>query len=32
MWLVPVGPVATLGVYAWFNVFKWVVFASFEAE
>jgi general L-amino acid transport system substrate-binding protein len=28
----PLGPVAPLGDDAWFNVVKWVVFATFEAE
>jgi general L-amino acid transport system substrate-binding protein len=28
----PLGPVAPLGDDAWFNVIKWVVFATFEAE
>ena len=28
----PLGPVVPLGDDAWFNVVKWVVFASFEAE
>jgi general L-amino acid transport system substrate-binding protein len=28
----PLGPVVPLGDHAWFNVVKWVVFATFEAE
>jgi general L-amino acid transport system substrate-binding protein len=28
----PLGPVAPLGDDAWFNVVKWAVFATFEAE
>jgi general L-amino acid transport system substrate-binding protein len=28
----PLGPVVPLGDDAWFNVVKWVVFATFEAE
>ena len=28
----PLGPVVPLGDDAWFNIVKWVVFASFEAE